>query len=60
MTVEPTPAYRTKLIEDLRAFALKRYEPRSPERTIMIAAAAMLSQWPVKSKRRASKKATSK
>lgn len=60
MTVEPTQAFRTKLIADLRAFALKRYEPRSPERTIMIAAAEMLSQWPVKSKRRASKKATSK
>jgi hypothetical protein len=60
MPVEPTLAYRTKLIADLRAFALKRYEPRSPERTIMIAAADMLSQWPVKSKRRASKKAASK
>jgi hypothetical protein len=60
MTSEPTPAYRTKLIEDLRAFALKRHGPRSPERMIMIAAADMLSLWPVKSKRRASKKATSK
>ena len=60
MTVKPTLAYRTKLIADLRAFALKRHGPRSPERTIMIAAADMLSQWPVKPKRRASKKATSK
>jgi len=58
--VENTQAYRTKLIADLRAFALKRYEPRSPERTLMIAAAEILSLWPVKSKRRASKKATSK
>ena len=60
MTIEPTPAFRTQLIADLRAVALKRYEPRSPERTIMIAAADMLSQWPVKPKRRASKKAASK
>ena len=60
MTVETTQAFRTKMIKDLRAFALKRYEPRSPERTLMLAAAEVLSQWPVKSKRRASKKAASK